>query len=430
MKFAGITKMFVVMMVVILTMGTPLYSTANAMGKNKLSHGSAKSVDMNASTLDKIDDVVYTAIESNITPGAVVLIAKDGKIVKESAYGYAEKYDMGMLLDDPRKMKKKTIFDLASLTKVMGTTQGIMKLVSDGKLSVDDRVTDYIPEFGKNGKEDVTVADLLTHTSGLTPWQPTYLEAGNSDEVLETITNLPLEYETGTDRRYSDFSFMTLGFIIERVSGQRLDQYLKESVYDPLKMKDTMFTPSDKLDKKIAATSWGNPFEHRMIDDPDFGYFVPEDADEFSGWRNYTLVGEVNDGNSFYANGGVAGHAGLFSTARDLAILGQAMLNGGSYGKTSLYDESTFSTFTHPQRFGQGYGFELNKSWYMGDRHSNSAFGHTGFTGTKVIFDPAYNLQFIVLTNKQNNGPKENGFYPSTGGLSKDIANLVYKSIE
>ncbi|WP_270180199.1 serine hydrolase [Alkalihalobacillus sp. CinArs1] len=421
-------KVVVMLLVVTLIISIP-FQSANAKGYgDKLRHGSTKNVDMNA--LDEIDNVVEDAIENEVTPGAVVLIAKDGTIVKESAYGYAQKYDMGTLLDHPRHMKKKTMFDLASLTKVMGTTQGIMKLVSEGKISVDDRVTEYIPKFGQNGKEHVTVADLLTHTSGLTPWQPTYLEAEDSEDVLEYISDMSLEYETGTDRRYSDFSFMTLGFIIEHVTGQRLDQYLMKEVYGPLKMKDTMFTPPDKLDKKIAATSWGNPFEYKMIDDPNFGYYVPEEADDFSDWRQYTLVGEVNDGNSFYANGGVAGHAGLFSTARDLAVLGQTMLNGGSYGKTTLYNESTLSTFTKPQRFGQGYGFELNKSWYMGDRHSDSAFGHTGFTGTQVIFDPAYDLQIIVLTNKQNNGPLESGSYPSTGGLSKDIANLVYESIE
>lgn len=396
----------------------------------KLSHGSPKSVGVNTITLSEIDEVVQEAISKDTTPGAVVLIAKDGKIIKESAYGDAQKYDMGVPLDNPRTMKKQTIFDLASLTKVMGTTQGIMKLVSEGRLSVNDRVAEYIPEFSTNGKSEVTIADLLTHTSGLTPWQPTYFYAKDSEEVLNYINELPLEYETGTDRRYSDFSFMMLGFIIEEISGERLSDYLQENIYNPLKMKDTMFTPSDHLDHKIAATSWGNPFEYKMVDDPDFGYYVPEKAEDFDRWRKRTLVGEVNDGNSFYANGGIAGHAGLFSSARDLAVLGQAMLNGGSYGKVKLYDEEVFNTFITPQRFGQGYGWELNKSWYMGDEHSEVAFGHTGFTGTQLIFDPTYDLQIIVLTNKQNNGPLESGSYPSTGGLSKQIANIVYDSIK
>ncbi|MEK3857533.1 serine hydrolase [Cytobacillus sp. FSL H8-0458] len=395
----------------------------------KLSQAHPKKAGFDPEKLKGIDKAITEAIADGVTPGAVVLVAKDGKIVKQEAYGYAQKYDMGELLENPRKMKKKTMFDLASVTKVMGTTQGIMKLVSDGKLSVNDRISDFIPEFAQHGKEDITVADLLTHTSGLTPWKPTYLYADNSEEVLNYINKLPLEYPIGTDRRYSDFSFMMLGFLIEEISGQKLDKYLEENIYKPLKMHDTMFTPPDHFKKKIAATSWGNPYEYKMIDDPNFGYYVEESPDMFKYWRNYTLVGEVNDGNSFYGNKGVAGHAGLFSTARDLAVLGQTMLNGGTYGKSKMYDKEVIDMFTSPQRFGQGYGWELGKSWYMGEHYSDKAFGHTGFTGTQVIIDPEENLQIILLTNKQNNGPLPSGSYRSTGALSKEVANIVYESL-
>lgn len=426
-------KTLSVMMFITLCLVTLLgnMNAAHAHPKaTKLSYSTPELVGMDATKLSEVDQAVEKAISDGITPGATLLIAKDGKIVKERAYGHAFKYDMGTLLDKPNPMKKDTMFDLASVTKVMGTTQGIMKLVSEGKLSVDDKVTEYIPAFGANGKEHVTVADLLTHTSGLTPWYPTYLFVQTPDGVLDYINQLPLEYETGTDRRYSDFSFMTLGFIIEKVTSKKLDVYLESEIYQPLKMKHTMFTP-DKIDKKkIAATEWGNLYEYRMIDDPNFGYYVEEDPDMFDGWRDYTLVGEVNDGNSFYGNGGVAGHAGLFSTAKDLAKLGQLMLNGGSYGKTKLYDEEIIEEFTSDQAFGQGYGWERQKNWYMGDLYSDKAFGHTGFTGTQVIFDPEYDLQIILLTNKQNNGPKPDGKYYSTGPLSKEIANIVYESIK
>jgi serine-type D-Ala-D-Ala carboxypeptidase len=395
----------------------------------KLSYGTPEIVGMDANKLSEVDAAVEKAITDGITPGATLLIAKDGKIVKESAYGYAQKYDMGTLLEKPNPMKKDTMFDLASVTKVMGTTQGIMKLVSEGRISVDDKVTKYIPEFGVNGKGHVTVADLLTHTSGLTPWYPTYLFVQTPEGVLDYINELPLEYETGKQRKYSDFSFMMLGFVIEKVTNKKLDVYLESEIYHPLKMKHTMFTPDHMNKKKIAATSWGNPYEYKMIDDPDFGYFVEESPDMFDGWRDYTLIGEVNDGNSFYGNGGVAGHAGLFSTAKDLAKLGQLMLNGGTYGTTKLYDKEAIEQFTSDQAFGQGYGWERQKNWYMGDRYSDKAFGHTGFTGTQIIFDPEHNLQIILLTNKQNNGPKPNGSYHSTGPLSKEIANIVYESI-
>ncbi|WP_164217172.1 serine hydrolase [Virgibacillus sp. YIM 98842] len=424
-------KLFLLSFCIIFAVSLVTASTVLAKGgpPKKLSHGSPQSVGMDEERIDSIDELVKEAITDGITPGAVVLIAKDNKIIKEDAYGYASKYDMGKLLYNPKKMTIKTVFDLASVTKVMATTQGIMKLVSDGDISVEDKVVDYIPGFGNHGKGDITIEHLLTHTSGLTPWQPAYLHATNSSEVLEYINDMELEYETGTDRRYSDFSFMMLGFVIEEVSGQRLDDYLEENIYDPLKMKDTMFNASDKINKRIASTSWGNGYEYKMIDDPNFGYYVEEDADDFEGWRDYTLNGEVNDGNSYYANNGIAGHAGLFSNARDLAVLGQAMLNNGQYGNISLYDEETVQTFTDIQHSGQGFGWERNQSWYMGNAHSGEAYGHTGFTGTQVIFDPVYNLQIIVLTNKLNVGPLESGSYPGTGNLSSDIAETVYEAM-
>lgn len=153
----------------------------------KLSQAHPKKAGFNPQKLKGIDKAITEAIADGVTPGAVVLVAKDGKIVKEEAYGYAQKYDMGELLNNPRKMKRNTMFDLASVTKVMGTTQGIMKLVSDGKLSVNVRVSDFIPEFAQHGKQDITVADLLTHTSGLTPWKPTYLyaEFGRGTELYK-----------------------------------------------------------------------------------------------------------------------------------------------------------------------------------------------------------------------------------------------------
>lgn len=395
----------------------------------RLTHGSPQQTGLNRHVLNDIDTIVEDAIDSDTVPGAVVLVAKDGRIVFENAYGYAQRYDMGEELKNPRKMTNQTIFDLASVTKVMGATQGIMKLVSEGAINLEDPVSMHIPEFGVNGKEEVTVSDLLTHTSGLTPWAATFLYADTYEETKDFVYSLPLEYETGTDRRYSDFSFMMLGYLIEEVSGQTLDEYLETEIYELLKMNNTFFNAKDQTNRLIAATSWGNPYEYRMVDDPNFGYFVEEDADDFNGWRDYTLVGEVNDGNSYYSNNGVAGHAGLFSTARDLAVLGQTMLNGGSYGNVELYSPETVAEFTTPQRNGQGYGWELNQSWYMGTAHSGQTYGHTGFTGTQLIIDPVHDLQIIVLSNKQNNGQLERGSYRGTGGLSSSIVDKVYESM-
>lgn len=405
----------------------------------KLKAGTPEEAGMLSQKLNDIDTYVNNAISTGITPGAAVLVAKGGIVVKKSSYGYAQKYDMGKLLQNPVPMMTNTMFDMASCTKVMATTQAIMQLASNGKIKVTDKVSKYIPEFAQNGKENITIADLLTHTSGLTAWKPTFYHASNADEELKYICSLPLEYKTGTDRKYSDFSFMTLAFVVKAVTGQQIDQYTHDNIYSKLNMNDTMFTPlkiNPNLKSRIAATSWGNPFEYRMVAQPGWVYKLDEKVSDWNGWRKYTLVGEVNDGNSFYANNGIAGHAGLFSTVDDLAILGQAMLNGGGYDKVKLYDKSVLDQFTTPQKpvpnwtsYNYGYGWEIARSSYMGNFVSERSFGHSGFTGTQVIFDPKYDLQIIILTNKQNNGVNSKTQYASTFALSKDICNTVYQSI-
>ena len=404
---------------------------------NYMQKDNASIVNIDKNDLSKIDDLVNENIKNGTFPGGVVLVAKDGKIVYEKAFGGSQKYDMGKELEKPRKTSVETIYDLASVTKVMATTQAIMKLSYEGKLDVNDKVIKHIPEFGKNGKENVKIKDLLTHTSGLTPWKPTFYYASTPEEELKFICDLPLEYETGTDRKYSDFSFMTLGFIVEAVAGEKLDEYVENEIYKPLGMDDTMYVPLNKnasLKDRIAATSWGNPYEYKMVDDDNFGYVCEEEAEDFKGWRDYTLIGEVNDGNAWYANKGVAGHARVFSTASDLSKLGQLILNGGTYNGVTLYDQATVDEFTSIQsKFGHGYGWEINRggenSVYMGKYANDNVFGHTGFSGTQVIFDKENDLQIISLTNKQNNGVNESGSYPSTFKFSRELCNIVYESI-
>ncbi|MEW9083030.1 MAG: serine hydrolase [Caldanaerobacter subterraneus] len=307
-----------------------MYIQKNEGENYYLKKGTPYEVEMSKEILGKIDKIVLKAIEDGITPGAVVLVAKDGVIVKEKAYGWRQKYDMGKELSNPLPMKVDTIFDLASVTKVMGTTQAIMKLVYENRLKVADKVVEFIPEFGQNGKEDITISDLLTHTSGLPAWKPIYYHASNSKDSLKYICALHLEYKPGTNRKYSDIGFMVLGYVIEIITGKRLDVYLREEIYLPLEMKNTLFNPFKYLENprdKVAATSWGNPYEYKMIKEKNV-YQVEENINEWNKWRNYTLIGEANDGNCFYANEGIAGHAGLFSTVSDLAVLGQLMLNG------------------------------------------------------------------------------------------------------
>lgn len=390
--------------------------------------------------------------------GAVVLAIKDGQTVFEKAYGYAHYYDADyqaegstyanpvyVKTENPREMTTDTLFDLASVTKVMATTQSIMILVDRGELSVDDKVADYLPGFEANGKGDITIAQLLTHSSGLPQWEATFLYCDNKEEQLEYIKNLELDptFKTdGSEPKYSDFSFMTLGFVVEAITGQDMDVFVKENVYKPLGMNSTTYKPLENgfTREQIAATSLGNPYEYRMVDEvnwPGCGYDCISDAQafqNFTGWRDYTLIGEVNDGNAGMGGKGVAGHAGLFSTAEDLGVLLQCMLNGGEYNGVRLYSPETVELFTtrhttyqenHTDDQGNpvlsedfGYGFKLDQSW-MGESASPNVFGHDGFTGTTVFADPDNDYIFICLTNKMQAGFRQS----TTNGGAEDVSN-------
>lgn len=396
--------------------------------------------------------------------GAVVLAMKDGEVIFEKAYGYAHYYDADYeaegstyanpvykKTEKPREMTTDTLFDLASVTKVMATTQSIMILVDRGQISVDDKVSKYLPGFEANGKGDITIAQLLTHSSGLPQWEPTFLYCDNKAEQLEFIKKLSLnpEFKTdGSEPMYSDFSFMTLGFIVEAVTGQDMDVFVKENVYKPLGMDHTTYKPLENgfTAEQIAATSLGNPYEYRMVDEaswPEVGYDCTKDAEAFAafkGWRDHTLIGEVNDGNAGMGGKGVAGHAGLYSTAKDLGILLQCMLNGGEYNGVRLYGKEVIDQFTsrhttyqenHKDEDGKpklasefGYGFKLDQSW-MGESATEKAFGHDGFTGTTVYADPENNYVFVCLTNKM-----QSGFRQSTAnGHEKDVNNYYNTSL-
>src|SRR5690554_3490215 len=399
--------------------------------------------------LSGIDALAQGRVDSETTAGVTVLVKRGSYILYHKSFGYAHKYDRTeesearILLENPRLMSNDTLYDLASVTKVAATTQAMMMLVSQGLVDIDEPVATYMPEFAVNGKENITPRDLLTHTSGLAQWQPTYLYTDTREGEREIIMNQEIELTPGV-YRYSDIGFKTLGFLIETITEMPLEDYLQENLYGPLGMNDTMFVPLENGVSKdrIAATSLGNPYEWRMSNErdwPGIGYNTAKDQDAFDafdGWRNYTLIGEVNDGNSGMANEGVAGHAGLFSTAYDLSILGEMMLNGGTYNGHTFYDEATFELFTtpDPERSNRGLGWARGSasstSGYTGPYSSDRTFSHDGFTGTQVIFDKDYDLQIIVLSNKQNVGPyNDHGSYYSTYAMSREISELAYRTV-
>lgn len=377
-----------------------------------------------AGNIPAVDSLIRKEIAAGHIPGAVVRIKKGDRILHRKAYGFAQKYDYGMWpLDEPDSMHADHLFDLASLTKVMGTTLGVMLLADAGSLSPDDPVHQYLASFQGPAKSKVTIRHLLRHTSGLPQWVPTYYHASNAGERLRYMTSLPLKWPVGKERHYSDLGFMLLGDIIERISGRRLDDYLQQEIYGPLNLESTMYNPLDKgvPAEDITATSHGNPFERQMVYDDGFGYDVDVDPESWDGWRTYTLRGEVNDGNAWYAHGGVAGHAGLFSTVDDLQVLLDLLINRGKANGKQILSAAVIDTFLTKGPHGNGLGWAMEKKILSADGSPGGTFGHTGFTGTSVVVVPEDSLSVILLTNRQNTGRQENGYYFDLGPLRQAI---------
>ncbi|MGK7368891.1 MAG: serine hydrolase domain-containing protein, partial [Candidatus Halalkalibacterium sp. M3_1C_030] len=315
-------------------------------------------------------------------------------------------------------------------TKVFATTYGIMLLADQGDISIDEPIYKYLPEFNEGEKRKITVRQLLSHSSGLVQWHPLYYEASDKHERLEVISEMQLRWPVGEERHYSDLGFMLLGDIIEKVSGKSLDQLLAEELYQPLNLQHTTFNPLKKGLENIVATSHGNPFEKRMVYDDNFGYNVDVDPDSWNGWREYTLKGEVNDGNAWYANEGVAGPAGLFSTAGDLQVLVDLLMNKGSFAGRQLISESVIDTFLTGDQFGNALGWAMDKSFIAADGTPEGTYGHTGFTGTNVVVIPEYELTVIFLTNRQNVGLQDDGSYFNLRPIRQAIVDIVMKEFQ
>jgi CubicO group peptidase (beta-lactamase class C family) len=353
------------------------------------------------------DSLLADAVARERIPGAVLVITRAGDVIHERAFGYAQLYDYGMRrLAEPRPLRTSTVFDLASVTKVMATTYALMLLVDRGLVDVDAPVHRYLPEFRGARLDSITVRHLLTHSAGLHQWQPVYYDASTPAQAYDVIRSLPLPWGVGEGRHYSDLGFMLLGRIIERVSGRTLDAFVREEVYEPLGLQATTFRPGEHGLTDFAATSHGNPYERRMVHDTAFGYDYEGDPDAWSGWREYTLSGEVNDGNAWYAYGGVAGHAGLFSTARELSMLLDVLLERGTRRGRRIMSPDVIDTFMQRDRFGHALGWQIPRDAPQG------SFAHNGFTGTYVIGVPQYRLGIVLLINRQNLGTDERGFYP------------------
>jgi len=377
----------------------------------------------------RLDTLVEEGLREEAYAGAVLLVARRGEVIHEKAYGYGRKYSSGHIpLKTPEPVTTDTLFDVASMTKVFATTFGIMLLVDRGKIELDAPLCRYIPLFDRGKKRDITIRHLLRHRAGLHPWKPVYYHAADREEAVAYIAELPLKYPVGAEYHYSDLGFMILGYVIESVSGRPLDRYLSENLYAPLGLKRTSFRPLARGLTGIAATSQGNPFERRMVADDTFGYTCDEEADAFRGWRRHTLSGEVNDGNAFYAHQGIAGHAGLFSTAADLKILAEVLIGRGTYRGSTVISPETVEAFFTPDEFGNGLGWSLNPEVIKAKGAPAGTFGHTGFTGCSALVMPDREIIVIFLTNRQHEGLTESGGYSDLDNLRREIAEAVLGS--
>ena len=385
----------------------------------------------NSKTLvTRIDSILNSQVANEKIPGAVIQIKKDGKVIYKQAYGYAQKYDINRnLLNPPELMNTATLFDMASLTKVIGTTTSIMLLVDRGLIKIDDPVGKYINSFDTGAKQEITIRHLLTHTAGLIEWYPLFYFSSDKKTTYKLIGQLPLKYPVGMQRRYSDLGFILLGEIIEKVSGMPLEQFEKQNIFVPLAMTHTTYNPLQHgRTTNIAATSLGNPYETRMVYDSSLGYAVKGlDPTSWNGWRKYVVKGEVNDGNAFYANGGIAGSAGLFSTVDDMQKLVDMLMHKGKVGNKQFISSRVIDSFFVKDQFNNGLGWMMDTTDSFLKNGPEGTFGHTGFTGTSIMVVPQYNLSIILLINRQNMGLLKSGYYYNVTPVRREIFETVVK---
>ncbi len=370
-----------------------------------------ESAGMLAVQLQKIGPAVEAAMEAKEVPGAVVLVARHGKVVYLKAFGHrAVEPAMEAMTTD-------TIFDMASMTKVMATAPSILLLVEQGEVRLGDKVKHYLPKFVGGGKDAITVLELMTLYSGLPPdfdlsrpWQ-------GYDAALEELWKETTQGEPGKEFVYSDLNYIALGEIVRAVSGKKLDVFSSENIFGPLGMSETRFNPPPEWRPRIAPTeSRARSLAYLK------GQGLPSESNE-------CLRGEVHDPTAWRMEG-VAGHAGLFSSARDVAIYAQMLLNNGTQGGKRFFSPLGVQAMTTPQSprpalqlRGLGWDIDTAYSSARGDLFAGG-YGHTGFTGTSLWVIPAADTFVVILTNRLH--PDGKGDAVRLRGV---IANIVAASI-
>jgi uncharacterized protein YbbC (DUF1343 family)/CubicO group peptidase (beta-lactamase class C family) len=382
----------------------PLQGSAQKPPLASESASGPMAVGMSPTRLAHLDEIIDAEITKKQLPGAVVIVGRKGKVVWRRAYGNRA------VEPAPEPMTVDTIFDLASLTKVVATATSMMILVERGLVRLGDPVSRYIPEFGESGKKNITVEQLLTHRSGLIADNDVKDYGQGPEEAMRNIWKLAPLAEAGSKFIYSDVNYIVLAELVKRVSGKPVDQFATENIFRPLAMKDTGYKPDESLTPRIAPT------EKRG-----------------EKW----MRGEVHDPRA-YLLGGVAGHAGLFSTADDLAIYCQMILNGGEFQGARILSPMGVARMTEARPTGgnavdgaaRGIGWDIftGYSANRGDLFPVGSFGHTGFTGTSLWIDPSSETFVVFLSNRVH--PKLDPKHPAdVSSLRGRVASVVAASI-
>ncbi len=339
--------------------------------------------------LSQLETLVTKEVSAKHFTGAVIAFSNHGKIFKK-AIGHTE---TDLMSPVAQRMTSDHIFDLASLTKVFATTFALMLLIDQNQINLDAAIAQYLPIFNTEDKRTLTVSQLLTHTAGFSEWKPLYLHCHNREACLQYIAKLPLKFIPGFEKHYSDLGFIVLGFLVEQMTGVTIDQFISKNLYQKMDLKNTLYRPLNSGIGPLVATSYGNPFEYRMIQEQLFGYAIDENALNFKKWRDYPLMGEVNDGNAFHVMEEIAGHAGLFSNAKDLIQLMELLHRQGEWNGNQLIQSGT----------GLGW-FNLCPSTLTllsQKLLKEGVFWHSGFTGTFACVHLKKHLSVVVLTNRQ-----------------------------
>jgi len=398
-----------------------------------LQYGQPEEVGMNPKTLQRIDTIMRDAINMRATPGGQVLVARHGKVIWQKSYGH-HTYNLR------NKVENDHIYDIASLTKIAATTIAVMKLAEDGKISLDHHMSRYLDELDTTNKKNVSIRDVLTHSSGLKDWIPFYRASISSPDVYDTVYHKDpdkkfcikvdddlymckdyqevifgkiynSEMREKGNYRYSDLGMILMRYLIEEVTQTPFDRYMDSVFYEPMGLRHLTYNPIEKFSKL---------------------YVVPTEKD--ADFRKGLIHGYVHDPAASML-GGVSGHAGLFSNSQDLASIMQMLLNGGIYNGYRFLHPKTVLQFTSYQNKGsrRGLGFDKpepnsRKINPCSDYASKRTFGHSGFTGTQMWADPQYGLVYVFLSNRVH--PSANNKLLIRKSVRTEIMNAIYESMK